>query len=1418
PLPLTPIILRQRELGGSLARFAQARALTVPAGTVLADIRRAADAVVAAHPALRLRLHIEHGVWSLRTEPAREATVVTGHTTDAAAAANEAAGRLDPTTGEVIAFSWLAASRTLVVTAHHLAVDAVSWLVLLDDLTTALSSGAALPPPTTSYAAYAEALALRSAEAADGLGHWLATLDAPALVPAIRGARETTVVLPPGASDRVTRNAPGALGLGLTELLCGALRTALTRIQTEPTDLAVDLERHGRVPARDDHDYSRTVGWFTSIAPVRLTAHTDPVAAAREIAERQPDEDGHIAYGRLRYLNPQTAPLLTARPQVLFNYLGRGGESEALRITGADQGDSPYAVEVNAWTDESTGSLHAAFTLADSVPDAITGHWLTALEQIADASATAERTAPVTPLQRGLYFQAQLAGTGVGEAGTAGHYVAQSWFAFDRRLDADALAEAMAYVIGRHPVVGAGFTTDADGNPVQLLTAGLRVPVRTLDLATDAEIEELRTRDREQGFDPGEPPLVRMTVVRLPDGHDGLLLSYHLLLWDGWSREILLRDLFDAYEAVVAGEPWDATPAVPGFEEYARELAAKDPAVAERFWAEHLAGLPGPTLLAGPAPALADALPQPLVRTLSAELSELLREAARARGVTLNSVLTGAFGLLLGARTGRSDAVFGVTVSGREGEGHGDIVGVLLNTVPLWTRARPDDSVDAYLSSVQAARVAAMDHEHLGLGEIQRAAGHDTLFDNLFVLQNFLDLDAFAEMNARHGITEVQADDSTHYPYTWVVTPGDRLTVKLEHRHGDADSARRLLDDYLRVLEDLARATGPMGALPGLGPDPAPAARTDVGTDTVVDRFDHAADRDPDRIALVADGATLTFGELQERSRAVAGVLAARGIGPETTVGLAIPRSLDWIAALFAVLRVGAAYVPLELDHPDERIAAIVEDARPEVILTVSAVSPRLTGELIELDRPLPEVAPYTTFTPSDPERLRHPAYTIYTSGSTGKPKGVVTEYAGLTNMLINHQRRIFEPVLAEHGHRTFRIAHTVSFAFDMSWEELLWLADGHEVHICDEELRRDAPRLVDYCLRHGIDVINVTPTYAQQLVAEGLLEDPERRPALVLLGGEAVTPTLWQRLAETEGTVGYNLYGPTEYTINTLGVGTFECQDPVVGVAIDNTEVYVLDPWLRPLPDGVPGELYVSGIGIARGYLGRSAQTAHRFVACPFGAPGERMYRTGDLVIRRPDGNIAYLGRTDQQVKIRGHRVELGEVEGVFAAHPAVRFVAAVAQPDPGVDGAYRLAAYLVLTGPADLAQVAGEVGAGLPDFLRPTHYAQVDSIPLTVNGKADTKALPEARPLGALTTAGERGPETETESVVCEFYAEALDLDDDEVSAVSDFVSLGGHSMLAVRLIGLLRREYGPVITIRDLFTLRTPEAIARHLDENS
>ncbi|MEU0880998.1 amino acid adenylation domain-containing protein [Lentzea sp. NPDC005914] len=1399
PVAPTPIVLRLRELGGSLDLFAQARQLSCAS---LEDARRAANAVVATHPALRLRLNTDHGVWSLRTEPATEVDVVVS-ADDPQEAAESAARGLDSEAGVMAAFTWLENSSTLVVVVHHFAVDAVSWMILLEDLAVAMR-GEKLAPLTTSFASYAAALTLNAQSGGD-LRRWIETLDAPLLTPELGARREVTVTLAADITGRVVRTAPAALGIGLTELLLGALRTALTEIQSTPSDLVVDLERHGRVPAAEHHDYTRTVGWFTAVAPVKLSPETDPVAAAREVVARQPDEVAHVGFGQLRHLNPQTAPVLAAlpRPQVLFNYLGRASESQALHVDPENR-PSPYPVEINCWVD-AAGSLRATFGLTEDVSDEIAARWLLALERIADASATVRHTAPVSPLQRGLYFQAEL-------AGRSGQYVAQSCFTFDRRLDPGALGKAFEHVIAKHPVAGAGFETDENGTPVQVLGISGQVPVRTVDVLNSDAVEALRIEDRGTGFDLTSPPLVRMTVLRLPNGCDTLLFTTHLLLWDGWSRAIVLDDLFDAYRALVAGEPVDSTHATPSFESYTRALASKDVEAVQRFWADHLADLPGPTLLGGQS--TSDSLPTKIVRTLQVEASNQVREAARRHGVTVNSVVTGALGLVLGRETGRGDAVFGVTVSGRDEEGTEGIVGVLLNTVPMRVTAQPHDTVGDFLASLQASRVATMEHEHFGLGEIQRASGHDQLFDNLFVLQNFLNDDTYTEFNAKNGITDHDGEDSTHYPFTWVVTPGEQLTVKLEYRPDVTDPvfAQRLFDSYLQVLDELTSTDGLLGSIgSGLTPELNPA--NDFGNLTVVDLFDQAADRNPDRVALVAHGKTMTFAELRDRSRHLAGVLSSRGIGVETSVAIAVPRSMEWVVALFGILRCGAAYVPLELDHPDERIAAIIDDAQPSLVITTSAVAPRIQGPTFKLDEPWPSAEPVITFSENDPNRLKHAAYTIYTSGSTGKPKGVVTEYAGLTNMLVNHQRRIFEPVLAEHGHRTFRIAHTVSFAFDMSWEELLWLADGHEVHICDEELRRDANGLVEYCAEHEIDVINVTPTYAQQLVAEGLLD--QHKPALVLLGGEAVTPTLWQLLAETPGTVGYNLYGPTEYTINTLGVGTFDCVDPVVGVAIDNTDVYVLDPWLRHVPDGIAGELYVSGVGIARGYLDQPGQSAERFVACPW-VPGQRMYRTGDLVIKRPDGNLLYLGRTDKQVKIRGHRVELGEVEARFAAHPDVRFVAAVAQSDPQVDGAYRLAAYLVLEPGADIPAIAAEVGAGMPDYLRPSHYAAVDAIPLTVNGKADTAALPEARPLGTLVKQEAREL-TETETMVREMFAEALDLDEDEVGMTSGFTDLGGHSMLAVRLTGLLRREFGPVVTIRDLLTLSTPEAIARHVDEH-
>ncbi|WP_425569252.1 amino acid adenylation domain-containing protein, partial [Pseudonocardia xishanensis] len=396
--------------------------------------------------------------------------------------------------------------------------------------------------------------------------------------------------------------------------------------------------------------------------------------------------------------------------------------------------------------------------------------------------------------------------------------------------------------------------------------------------------------------------------------------------------------------------------------------------------------------------------------------------------------------------------------------------------------------------------------------------------------------------------------------------------------------------------------------------------------------------------AVVFGAERVSFAELDVRVSRLARLLRARGVGPEVVVALGLSRSVEMVVALFAVLRAGAAYLPLELEHPTERLLGLVADAGAAVLVTDDASRARFAGAGVEqvlVDSP--ELGwlsgePLSAeelgdFAPGCAGRLERPAYVIFTSGSTGRPKGVVTPYRGLTNMLVNHRAEIFAPSVELAGGRVLRIAHTVSFAFDMSWEELLWLVEGHEVHVCDEQLRQDAEALVAYCDAQEIDCVNVTPTYAHHLFAAGLLEDgPGRhRPVLVLLGGEAVPEAVWGRLRDAEGTWGYNLYGPTEYTINTLGGSTRDSATSTVGTAITNTAGYVLDGWLRPVPDGVAGELHISGVGLARGYLGQAGLTASSFVADPF-VPGGRMYRTGDVVRRRSDGNLDFLGRADDQ------------------------------------------------------------------------------------------------------------------------------------------------------------------------------------------
>ncbi|MBK3570892.1 non-ribosomal peptide synthetase, partial [Streptomyces sp. MBT62] len=900
---------------------------------------------------------------------------------------------------------------------------------------------------------------------------------------------------------------------------------------------------------------------------------------------------------------------------------------------------------------------------------------------------------PLAPLQEGLFFHSAY------DEGALDVYTVHETFDFATRLDTTRLRAAVRTLLDRNPGLRAGFTSDGLDQPVQFIVEDPEIPLEEVDLSLlpaaeqDVLLRELTDAERNRRFDLSAPPLFRLLLLRLgAERGDRLVIGRHLILWDGWSAWLFLDELFALYET--AGDA-NALPTPGSYRDYLTWLEEQDDLVATAAWRTALAGLDEPTLLA---PTAADGLepviPDQLDTRLSTELGDRLRELAPVHGLTLNTILNAAWGLTLSSATGRADVVFGTTVAGRPSEvpDVGNIIGLFLNTVPTRIALDPAEPVLDLLRRVQGERLDLMPYEHLSLGVLQAETGHRKLFDTLFVLRNNDTEERLADLETRHGATAVANVDATHYPANLVITPGREIAVTLTHRPDlvPTAQAQKLLDRFALLVDRLtADLTAPVGSLDSLLPTEVEALRRESAAsrvpdpeDTIADLLAAQAERTPDERALVFGERGMTYAELDAAVNRMARLLIDRGAGPEQVVALALPRSLDMVVALFAVLRTGAAYLPLELDHPADRLSLMLADANPLLLLSTTAVSATLNGEMTRVLLDDPETKGELADQPDTPVHrrfsLEHPAYVIYTSGSTGRPKGVVTPYRGLTNMQLNHQKEIFEPAIASAGGRRLRIAHTVSFAFDMSWEELLWLVEGHEVHVCDEELRRDAEALVAYCERHRVDVVNVTPTYARLLIEQGLLEG--HVPPLVLLGGEAVPETVWTALRDTEGTYGYNLYGPTEYTINTLGGGTLDSDTPTVGKPIRGTRAHLLDAWLRPVPDGVPGELYIAGIGLARGYLDRPALTSERFVADPFGEPGERMYRTGDLVRRNPDGNLDFLGRTDDQVKIRGYRIEPGEIETALSRHPLVSQAAVVVRDE-------RLVGYVVPSG-ADTAE----------------------------------------------------------------------------------------------------------------------------------
>ncbi|MEV1044013.1 amino acid adenylation domain-containing protein [Streptomyces sp. NPDC049916] len=1039
-------------------------------------------------------------------------------------------------------------------------------------------------------------------------------------------------------------------------------------------------------------------------------------------------------------------------------------------------------------------------------------------------TGTPPGTVRLTAAQRGVWFAQRL------DPADPSYNIAE-YADIRGPVDAALLGRAVQHTATEMEALRSTFG-ELDGVPHQRVeeSPSLTVPLVDLSGEEDPHGEALRRMRLclAEAADLTAGPLVRVTLYRLSPSRHLFHQQVHHLALDGYAAILALSRIAEVYTALTTAP--DTTPDLrPAtslaalVEEEDAYLASEQATKDERFWTAHLAGAhppeaPAENGAAGTYGAVS------VRRAYSRAETDRLKAAARRAGTGWPTFVMAALALCLHREKGLGEVVLGLPVTGRRTPAARSTPTMLSSILPLRIPVSPADRVTDLARRVSAEARSVLRHQRrpaealrhqLGLTGTRTALTGPTV--NILAFDDALRFgphqatlhnlsigpveDLAVAVHASFGDGGLEIDllgNARRYGRQELAGPHERLCRVLDAFVADPE---RTVGAVSPVDEDeQRRVLGLGGARSSNGDATAPAPLPEL--------FERQARRTPDRTAVVSDGATLTFGELGRRVDALAHVLSAEGARPGTRVAVGLPRSTDLVVAILAVMRTGAAYLPLDPSYPADRLAFMIEDSRP-VALVATASSARAIDPGAWLPRVDPAtIPPGAAEAPETPGPEPHDAaYVIYTSGSTGRPKGVVVEHRSLSNLLEHHRRE--SHTLAEEAlGRRLRVALSAATSFDASWDPVLWMVAGHELHVIADDVRRDPQALVRYLADHHVDAIETTPTYLRQMMAAGLLAPGGHRPRVIALGGEAVDEGLWEELAADPGLLVFNFYGPTETTVNAV-TARVTGNSPVIGRPVAGAGAYVLDPSLHPLPHGSVGELYLAGEGLARGYAGRPGLTAERFLPDPFGLPGARMYRTGDLARWDEDGSLEFVGRSDRQIKVRGVRVETGEIEAVLRSLPAVEDAAVALTTAP--DGPERLAAFLV-SGPGapDHAEARDAVAALLPGPLVPTAWATVERLPLTPNGKLDVAALPPAAPVSS----GGGAPRSAQEARMCAVFAACLGIS--EVGRDDDFFTLGGHSLLAMRLIGRIREEFGAEVPISALFAAPTPAGLVAALGE--